>query len=234
MDKECTWCGKYFDDGSFFGGGESFCSLKCADAFKRKGYEIKDKESNLAGCAWLVVGVIIIAALMGKSNNKNSDESNKDTNKNRIYHSEKSFEDTSSYPKSYQNSNPTRTFSPPQSLNDFLYSWFKSTSSNNVDFVINHYADEVDFCYNTGVTSKNKLRQEQLQFNKKFPNRTYSDWNVKNIQPDSSGNVTINYSFRYFYKGTKNASGISNVSITVRQINGEWKIARFYEKVSSF
>ena len=48
MDKECTWCGKSFDDGSFFGGGKSFCSLKCESEFADAGYEMKKSDCFVA------------------------------------------------------------------------------------------------------------------------------------------------------------------------------------------
>jgi len=71
-----------------------------------------------------------------------------------------------------------------------------------------------------------------LQFTSKFPNRRYTDWNVSRIQPDGSGGYDIDYSFRYSYTGTKSANGRANVSITVREFSGEWKITRFDEKTS--
>jgi hypothetical protein len=121
---------------------------------------------------------------------------------------------------------------PPQSLYDFLDSWFASTSSNDANLVIGHYADQVAYCYSKGITSRSKLVQGQLQFTSKFPNRRYTDFNVGRIQPDGSGGYDIDYSFRYSYTGTKNANGRANVSISVRQFGGEWKITRFDETTS--
>jgi len=121
---------------------------------------------------------------------------------------------------------------PPQSLYDFLDSWFASTSSNDANFVIGHYAEQVAYCYSKGITSRAKLVQGQLQFTSKFPNRRYTDWNVGRIEHDGSGGYDIDYSFRYSYTGTKSATGRANVSITVRQFGGEWKITRFDEKTS--
>ena len=121
---------------------------------------------------------------------------------------------------------------PPQSLYDFLDSWFACTSSNDANLVIGHYAEQVAFCYNKGLTSRSKLVEEQIQYTRKFPNRRYTDWNLIGIQPDGSGGFKVDYSFRYSYSGTKSANGRSNVSITVRQFGGEWKITRFDEKTS--
>jgi hypothetical protein len=133
-------------------------------------------------------------------------------------------------PTRHSSSAPTN--SPPQSLYDFLDSWFACTSSNDANLVIGHYADQVAYCYSKGITSRAKLVQGQLQFTSKFPNRRYTDWNVGRIQPDGSGGYDIDYSFRYSYTGTKNANGRSNVSISVRQFGGEWKITRFDETTS--
>lgn len=121
---------------------------------------------------------------------------------------------------------------PPQSLYDFLDSWFACTSSNDANLVIGHYAEQVAFCYNKGLTSRSKLVEEQIQYTRKFPNRRYTDWNLIGIQPDGSGGFKVDYSFRYSFSGTKSANGRSNVSITVRQFGGEWKITRFDEKTS--
>ena len=121
---------------------------------------------------------------------------------------------------------------PPQSLYDFLDSWFACTSSNDANLVIGHYAEQVAYCYSKGITSRAKLVQGQLQFTSKFPNRRYTDWNVGRIQTDGSGGYDIDYSFRYSYTGTKNANGRANVSISVRQFGGEWNITRFDETTS--
>jgi hypothetical protein len=48
MEKECSWCGKSFDDDSFFGGGKSFCSLKCEHEFSDRGYELKKSDCFVA------------------------------------------------------------------------------------------------------------------------------------------------------------------------------------------
>ena len=126
----------------------------------------------------------------------------------------------------------TQQSAPPQSLYDFLDSWFASTSSNDANFVIGHYAEQVAFCYKKGLTPRSKLVEEQIQYTRKFPNRRYTDWKVIVTQPDGTGGFKVDYSFRYSYTGTKNANGRANVSISVRQFGGEWKITRFDEKTS--
>ena len=120
----------------------------------------------------------------------------------------------------------------PQTLHDFLNSWFDSTSSNDAKFVLSYYAENVNFCYIKGTTPRDSLLEGQLEFTKKFPNRHFTHWNVSRIQSDGCGGYDVDYDFRYSYTGIKSASGRSNVSISVRIFNGEWKITRFDEKTS--
>ena len=121
----------------------------------------------------------------------------------------------------------------PVSVYDFLDSWIASTSSNEAHKVIDHYADIVDFCYFKGKSTKNRLMEGQLQFVGSFPNRSYSDWNIKSILPDNAGGYVVNYSFCYAYSGVKNTSGEVNATITIRMFDGDWKITRYHEKVKS-
>lgn len=127
---------------------------------------------------------------------------------------------------------PAASNSPPQSLYDFLDSWFASTPSNDLDYVIGHYADMVEFCYHQGLSTRKKILEGQRQFNRKFPQRKYTELQVIGIIPHSGGGYKVDYKFRYDYIGEKKASGRSTVSIVIQQLQGDWKITRFDETTS--
>ena len=95
-----------------------------------------------------------------------------------------------------------------------------------------HYAEKVNYCYEKGITSRDKIRAGIAGLMKGFPNRNYTELQVNSSEPDGNGAFKITYSYRYAYSGKKNVSGRANVTITVMNIDGAWKITRFDEKTT--
>lgn len=119
-----------------------------------------------------------------------------------------------------------------EGLEDFFKSWIQSHQSNDPDALVQNYADEVDYCYEKGITSRKKIRAGVVGLMSGFPSRRYSEIEVEGALPDEKGGFKINYAYRYNYSGKKIVSGRAKVTITVQKINGEWKITRFDEKTS--
>ena len=117
-------------------------------------------------------------------------------------------------------------------LQEFFDSWMLSHQSNSPDQMASHYADQVNYCYEKGITSREKIRSGIASLMKGFPNRNYSELKVEGSDPDGHGGFKITYSYRYAYSGKKNVSGRAKVTITVLNSDGSWKITRFDEKTT--
>jgi hypothetical protein len=119
-----------------------------------------------------------------------------------------------------------------EGLQEFFNSWMTAHQSNNPDSLVAHYADQVAYCYEKGITPRAKIREGVARLMTGFPARNYTDLAIKGTEPDGNGSIKIHYSYRYAYSGKKNVRGQADVAITVQRINGEWKIIRFDEKTA--
>jgi hypothetical protein len=119
-----------------------------------------------------------------------------------------------------------------EGLQEFFNSWMTAHQSNNPDSLAAHYADQVAYCYEKGITTRAKIREGVARLMMGFPTRNYTDLVIKGTKPDGNGSIKIHYSYKYAYSGKKNVRGQADVAITVQRINGEWKIIRFDEKTA--
>jgi len=117
-----------------------------------------------------------------------------------------------------------------EGLQEFFNSWMSAHQSNSPDALVAHYADQVAYCYEKGITTRAKIREGVARLMTGFPARNYTDLVIEGSEPDGDGGIKIHYSYRYAYTGKKNVSGQADVFITVQRINGDWKITRFDEK----
>ena len=117
-----------------------------------------------------------------------------------------------------------------EGLQEFFNSWMSAHQSNSPDALVAHYADQVAYCYEKGITTRAKIREGVARLMTGFPARNYTDLVIEGSEPDGDGGIKIHYRYRYAYTGKKNVSGQADVFITVQRINGDWKITRFDEK----
>jgi uncharacterized caspase-like protein len=119
-----------------------------------------------------------------------------------------------------------------EGLQEFFNSWMSAHQSNSPDALVAHYADQVAYCYEKGITTRAKIREGVARLMTGFPARNYTNLVIEGSEPDGDGGIKIHYSYRYAYSGKKNVRGQADVSITVQKIDGDWKITRFDEKTA--
>ena len=119
-------------------------------------------------------------------------------------------------------------------LDAFFQSYINSLASNNQWEVANHYADSVEYGYaksKSGRASRSEIAEDNSKLFASYPQRSYSNIQVKQVVPITSSVARINYGFDYQYNGKKLAMGSTDVWATVENIGGRWQITSWREQV---
>jgi hypothetical protein len=119
-------------------------------------------------------------------------------------------------------------------LDAFFQSYINSLASNNQWEVANHYANSVEYGYaksKSGRASRSEIAEDNRKLFASYPQRSYSNIEVKQVIPLSPNVARINYGFDYQYNGKKLAMGSTDVWATVENIGGRWQITSWREEV---
>jgi vacuolar-type H+-ATPase subunit E/Vma4 len=120
-------------------------------------------------------------------------------------------------------------------FDDFFQSYINSMASNDPSNVASHFAETVDYGYaksRSGRASRSEIAEDNRKLITSYPQRSYSDIQVKQVSPMGPNSVRVNYGFRYQYNGKKLAMGSADVWATVERIGERWQITTWSETVN--
>jgi hypothetical protein len=111
--------------------------------------------------------------------------------------------------------------------------WNRQASNDTADYA-SDFASQIEYCYKEdgGLADRAFVERDRHYLVRQYPDRHYELLGAPEVSPVAGGEYQISYRAQYDYSGqSKHASGITNVTLQVRNQDGRWHVTRFHETV---
>jgi hypothetical protein len=119
----------------------------------------------------------------------------------------------------------------PYGFAEFFQKYVRDHASNNPWEMADNFAQRSYNCYANCRVSRSFIAEDVGKLIQKYPQRTYTDVRIINVNVISPSLVRLQFRFNYFYSGYRTASGTSTEDLKVALISGRWQITSFEEEV---